>query len=96
MLRLRTTANTLALLLYGPFILGLSIGLWHLAWSAGRHSSAIVWCLVPIALLLFLLGCIVVVLAGWLWWEIRAEERPARYAEHDPAIGPAGLNEQSH
>jgi hypothetical protein len=79
-IRLRTVACTLGLLLYGPLLVGLSI--WGLTWSGGQDKSALVLLVMSISVVFFVVGCIVVILTVWLWYEILAEEKRAKQAKN--------------
>jgi hypothetical protein len=78
---LRSAAYTVGLLLYGPLIAGLSI--WGITWSGQQHKSAFVLAVLVISLVFFVVGCIIVALTGWLWYEILAEERRIKQEKND-------------
>lgn len=79
--RLRTAANTVGLLLYGPLILGLSI--WGLMWSGNQDKSALVLLVLIASSVFLIVGCVMVVLTGWLWYEILADRKRMKQAQTD-------------
>lgn len=82
--RLRSAAYTIGLLLYGPLIVGLSI--WGITWSGHQNKSALVLAVLALSVVFFVVGCIIVVLTAWLWYEIFVEEKRIKQAKNEQPV----------
>lgn len=76
--RLKNTAITIGLILYGPLIVALS--LWGLEWSIDQEKSPLVLVAVGVSLLFLVIGFIVIGLTVWLGYEFYVERRSTKPA----------------
>jgi hypothetical protein len=87
--RVRTIVYTLGLLLYGPAICGLSI--WAFRWSLEQSESALVLFVTVASLVFFVVGCVVVALTVWLWYELFVEYRATKQGKNEQPLETVAL-----